>query len=171
MSFMRLVAQGIHNHDINACKELNGSIRHAGAVRNIAKRFALAPEKETEYQIVAMKNRGRRDFDGSKREWPSYLPEINKRSVDAEHFFGSDIIKDTFQSGNGCRASIGRDHAFLDRVETPDIIKAEYVIGMRMGEKQKVHMPDSITQRLLTQIGSGIHDNIRAFGLDINRGS
>ena len=59
-------------------------------------------------------------------------------------------------------SAVARHRPLLHEVEAPDIVDAEDVVGVAVGEDDRVDASNAVGQRLLAQIGSGIHQHRRA---------
>ena len=60
------------------------------------------------------------------------------------------------------RGGVARDRAALHEVEAADLVEPEDVIRVAVREEHRVHARDAVRQRLLPQIGRGVHQDRRA---------
>ena len=63
----------------------------------------------------------------------------------------------------GPRLGVGvaRDRPGLERVELPQVVEAQDVVGVRVGEEHGVHAVDRVAEHLLTQVGGCVHQQAR----------
>ena len=50
----------------------------------------------------------------------------------------------------------------------PAVVQSHYMIGVRVGENDRVEPPDIFAQHLDAELGCGVHDQTRLVGFNVN---
>ena len=79
-----------------------------------------------------------------------------------------DAVEDVVRTSAGSSSHVGavrvaRDRRALQRVEAPQLVEPEDVIGVAVREEDRVDARDAVAQRLLPKIGRRVDEDARAY--------
>src|SRR5450432_1308997 len=167
MRGMRFVGQGIQEQHIQVPQLLHGRFRNLAVIGQIGS----VAEAESVDRLEPVYNGNEKELQAEQVERRSIeQARVQLRNVGLLLHAIEDILEAAPDRGHGVLRGEDRNLRAPAEVERPHVVQAHDVVGMRMGEEDRVQTFHARTQRLGPEIRRGIDQDIVAVVTDQDRG-
>jgi hypothetical protein len=171
VSRMRIRTQAVEDGEVGMLTELQGLLRHRAAVGIIGELHAGRRlfEDEAERGFVAMRQKSRTD-DAAARQHQFRGHEIKRQRDVARSLRLTDRIRE--DGLDALEADLGRIHRdgrpALVRAELTKVIHSKHVVGVAVGQDERVDLSDIVLQALRPELRRSVDLNVVPLDDDVN---
>src|ERR1700730_2547127 len=153
---MRDIAQGIYDQVIQIFEECGRGVWQRAEVGKISR---TAKAKAEHFQI-AMPQRHGNDLHAHQLERAIDDVKVHAGNSALRGRFIEHIGKGATNHAKSFFRAVDRQRGFLANVEGANVVEAEDVVGMAVGEQNGVEAVETDAQGLLTKVGCGVDDDV-----------
>lgn len=170
MSGMGAVTEAINNEDAHPLNLLADLCRHGGTIAQVGKETLFPPREQiAEGRHFSMRDRQGDERKGAKRE--GTLHRVGSGSnIRGDVLVGiKSVGEHFFERGESCRGAIDGDSISGHLAEPSQVIEPGDMVGMGVGENDRVGAGDLLADTLQPQLRRGIDDKRAEPVIDVNR--
>ena len=152
------VAEGVEDEVVEILQEILGGIRDDAEVGEIRG----AAEAEAEHAHIAVRGGNGSDAQAVKGE--GAINAVQRETGDgAEGGAGIENVREGALQGVECfLRGVDRERSLLLEIEGADVVEAEDVIGVAVGEENGVETLEAGAEGLVAEVGRGVDDHVAA---------
>ncbi len=160
---MGLVAEGVEEEDVEIVEHGEGGLGNLAVIGEVGE----AADAVAVDVLAAVEERDGLDVESEEFEGAAVVVvgfdfgDVGGAGDGIEH-----IRKDAAEGVEGVGGSVDGDAGALEDVEGADVVEAEDVIGVGVGEEDGVDAADVVAEDLGAEVGGGVDEDVAAFVLD-----
>ena len=155
---MRSVSQRVDDQVIQIFEKRGGGIRQRTEIGEICR----AAEAKAEHPEIAVQQRHGNNLHAHQLEWAMDNVEVDARNGALRGRVVKNIGKGAANHAKRFFRAVHGERGFLANVEGANIVEAEDVVGVAVGEEDGVEAIEADAEGLLAKVGRGVDDDVLA---------